>query len=69
MTTRFLRRLRGWRTLALQVAAALWGVAVAFDWQTVIDDRRTLGLIALAIAVVTALLRLDTRGPVGRAPE
>jgi hypothetical protein len=69
MLKRAWRFLKGWRTIVLSVLYAAWSAAVALDWQSLVDDKHTLGAISFGIAFVTILLRLDTTGPVGRKPN
>ncbi len=56
--------MKGYRTLALNLAAALLGVLIATDWTTLADPR-TAGAIVTALGVANTVLRFFTDGPVG----
>ena len=58
--------MKGYRTLALNVAAALGGVLMSTDWGTLADSK-TAGLIVTGLGVANAVLRFFTTGPVGAA--
>lgn len=56
--------MKGFRTLALNLAVAVVGVLIATDW-TAITDPKTAGLIVTAVGVANTVLRFLTTGPVG----
>lgn len=58
--------MKGYRTLALNLAAAVLGVLIATDW-TAIAEPATAGLVVTALGVANTVLRFFTDGPVGRA--
>lgn len=66
--------MKGWRTIALNVALA--GAAV-FDYlsasqgliERAVDNPKHAALVVLAVSVVNILLRLVTTGPVGKADK
>jgi hypothetical protein len=59
------RPMKGYRTLALNLATAAIGVLIATDW-TAITDPKTAGLIVTAVGVGNTVLRFFTTGPVGQ---
>lgn len=56
--------MKGYRTLALNLTAALLGVLVATDW-VALTDPRTAGTIVTGLGLANAVLRFLTDGPVG----
>lgn len=56
--------MKGYRTLALNLAAALGGVLMATDW-TSLADPRIAGLIVSGLGLANTVLRFLTDGPVG----
>lgn len=58
--------MKGYRTLTLNLAAALGGVLMATDWTTVADPK-TAGLIVTGLGLANTVLRFFTDGPVGGA--
>lgn len=57
--------MKGYRTLALGLATAVFGFAQGFDWTTISSDPQTLGYITGTIGLVVVALRFMTTGPVG----
>lgn len=62
--------MKGYRTLALNLAAAVVGVLMTTDWLTVTDPQ-TAGLIVGGLGLSNTVLRFFTDGPVGafRSPS
>lgn len=58
--------MKGYRTLALNLAAALVGVLVATDWIGLGLSTQTAGAIVTGLGVANTVLRFLTDGPVGR---
>ncbi len=56
--------MKGYRTLILNLAAALVGVLMATDWTTLADSR-TAGVIVTGLGLANTVLRFLTDGPVG----
>lgn len=56
--------MKGYRTLILNLAAAVVGVLMATDWTT-LADARTTGLIVTGLGLANTVLRFLTDGPVG----
>jgi hypothetical protein len=56
--------MKGYRTLALNVAAALGGTLMATDWGSLADPK-TAGLIVTGLGLANTILRFFTSGPVG----
>ncbi len=56
--------MKGFRTLAINVAAALGGVLMSTDWGSLADPRSA-GLIVTGLSVANAVLRCFTDTPVG----
>jgi hypothetical protein len=56
--------MKGYRTLALNLGAALLGVLVAADW-VALTDPHTAGAVVTGLGVANAVLRFLTDGPVG----
>lgn len=61
----FLRKMRGWRTMLFAILLAVGGVLEAADWASIVPKEHV-GSVVLVIAVVMAVLRLVTTGPVGQ---
>ncbi len=57
--------MKGYRTLLVNAAVALVGVAQSFDWTTVVAPNRV-GLVLTGIGVVNMVLRALTDTPVGQ---
>jgi len=57
--------MKGWRTLALGAATALFGFLQGFDWVTITQDPETLSLITGGIGLAVIVLRYFSTGPVG----
>lgn len=58
--------MKGYRTLALNLAAALVGVLVATDWIGLGLSTQTAGAIVTGLGIANTVLRFLTDGPVGR---
>lgn len=58
--------MKGYRTLALNIAAALGGVFLSTDWGS-LTDPKTAGLVVTGLSVANAVLRCFTDTPVGAA--
>jgi hypothetical protein len=58
-------RAKGWKTLAASLAIAVIGVLQTTDWATIVPPDKV-GPVMLGIAVLMAVLRVLTDGPVGR---
>ncbi|MDK9698481.1 MAG: hypothetical protein OEL76_19070 [Siculibacillus sp.] len=56
--------MKGYRTLALNLAAAVLGVLIATDWADLAGPT-TAGLIVTGLGVANTVLRFLTDGPVG----
>lgn len=56
--------MKGYRTVALNSAAAVVGVLIATDW-TKLADPATAGLVVTGLGVANTVLRFFTDGPVG----
>ena len=56
--------MKGYRTVFLNVAAAVVGSLMATDWVSVADPR-TAGLVVGGLGVANTVLRFFTDGPVG----
>lgn len=59
--------MKGWRTLGVNAAVALLGVAQATDWTTVIGNSHAAGYALLGVGMANMILRTVTNTPVGRA--
>ena len=57
--------MKGWHTLALGTATALFGFLQGFDWVTITKDPESLSLITGGIGVAVVVLRFLSTGPVG----
>lgn len=57
--------MKGWRTMALGGAAALFGFLQGFDFTTVISDPNDVAKITGVIGLAVMVLRYLTTGPVG----
>lgn len=58
--------MKGWRTLGLNAAVALLGVAQATDWTHVLGASATAGWVVTGIGVANMVLRSVTTTPVGQ---
>lgn len=56
--------MKGYRTIALNLAAGVVGILLASDWVT-ITDPRTAGMILTALGVANFVLRFATNTSVG----
>jgi hypothetical protein len=56
--------MKGYRTLTLNLAAAVLGVLIATDWAALADPV-TAGAIVTALGLANSVLRYFTDGPVG----
>jgi len=57
--------MKGWKTLAFNLALAIVGVAQAFDWTTVLGASSYTGWIVAVIAAIGMALRSVTTTQVG----
>lgn len=57
--------MKGYRTLALNLSAAAFGVLMSTDWAG-ITDPKTAGLIVTGLGIGNTILRCFTDTPVGR---
>ncbi len=55
--------MKGWRTLIINAAVAVLGIATAFDWTSVVSQQ-TAGIIIAAVGFVNMGLRAITHTPV-----
>lgn len=61
--------MKGYRTLTLNLAAAVLGVLIATDWATFASPAAAGGIVT-ALGLANTVLRFFTDGPVGsRAPD
>jgi len=60
--------MKGYRTLALNLAAAIGGTLMTTDWGSLADPR-TAGLIVTGLGLANTVLRFFTDGPVGGTPS
>lgn len=58
----FLRKVKGYRTLTLATVTTIVGVLGAFGY--VVEVSAVEGIIVAGFGLITAILRLDTDGPV-----
>lgn len=58
--------MKGYRTLAFNVGAAVFGVLMTTDWLS-LTDPKTAGWVVGALGVGNTVLRFLTDGPVGGA--
>jgi hypothetical protein len=56
--------MKGYRTLALNVGAAVVGALMSTDWVAVADPR-VAGLVVAGLGLANTVLRFLTDGPVG----
>jgi hypothetical protein len=56
--------MKGYRTIGLNVAAAVVGALMTTDWLSVADPK-TAGLVVGGLGVANTVLRFLTDGPVG----
>ncbi|MBV5263159.1 hypothetical protein [Pinisolibacter aquiterrae] len=56
--------MKGFRTIALNLAAAVVGVLMSTDWLSIADPQ-TAGLIVGGLGLSNTVLRFFTDGPVG----
>ncbi|MER2606370.1 MAG: hypothetical protein ABTQ29_11095 [Siculibacillus sp.] len=56
--------MKGYRTLTLNLSAALLGALMSTDWGAVADTR-TAGMIVGGLGLANTVLRFFTDGPVG----
>lgn len=59
--------MKGYRTLALNIASALIGVLIAFDYTGLGISTGTAGLIVTGLGAANTVLRFFTSTPVGQA--
>lgn len=58
--------MKGYRTLTLNLAAAVLGVLIAADW-TGLAGPTSAGIIVTGLGIANTVLRIFTDGPVGQA--
>jgi hypothetical protein len=58
--------MKGWRTLGLNAAVALIGVAQATNWTDVLGSNAAAGWMVTAVAIANMLIRTLTTTPVGK---
>jgi hypothetical protein len=58
--------MKGWRTLGLNAAVALIGVAQATNWTDVLGSSSSAGWIVTGVGVANMVLRSITTTPVGQ---
>lgn len=56
--------MKGYRTVTLNVGAAVLGTLMATDWGSLADPR-TAGLMVTGLGIANTVLRFFTDGPVG----
>jgi hypothetical protein len=56
--------MKGYRTIALNVAAAVLGALMSTDWLAVADPK-TAGIVVGSLGLANTALRFFTDGPVG----
>jgi phage-related minor tail protein len=56
---------KGWKTMVVSAVLAIVGVLQTADWATIVSPQRV-GPTILGIAILVAVLRSVTDGPVGR---
>ncbi len=59
--------MKGWRTLGVNAAVALLGVAQATNWTDVLGSSSTAGWVVTGVGVANMVLRSLTTTPVGKA--
>lgn len=57
--------MKGWRTLGVNAAVALLGVAQATNWTDVLGSNATAGWVVTGVGIANMLLRAITTTPVG----
>ncbi len=57
--------MKGWRTLAINLAIALFGVLEAADWTDLLGNSAA-GITVTGIGIANMILRSITTSPVGR---
>ena len=58
--------MKGYRTITLNLVAAVVGAAMSTDWLAV-TDAQTAGLVVTGLGLANTVLRFFTDGPVGTA--
>ena len=58
--------MKGYRTLVLNLAAAVLGVLIATDWMSLVGVS-TAGLVVTGLGIANTVLRFFTNTPVGKA--
>ena len=58
--------MKGYRTLTLNLAAAVVGVLMTTDW-TGLTDPKTAGLVVTGLGIGNSILRCFTDTPVGKS--
>jgi hypothetical protein len=57
--------LKGWKTLAFNIASAVFGVLESTDFTNVVPADYQ-GFVITAISVINIFLRMNTNTPIGR---
>ncbi len=57
--------MKGWRTLAINLAIAIFGVLEAADWTGLLGNS-TAGLTVTGVSIANMVLRSVTTTPIGR---
>lgn len=57
--------MKGWRTLAINLAIAVFGVLEAADWTALLGSSSA-GLVVTGIGIANMILRSITTTPVGK---
>ena len=58
--------MKGWRTLGMNAALALLGVAQAANWTDVLGPGATAGWVVTGVGVANMVLRSITTTPIGQ---
>ena len=61
--------MKGWRTLGLNAAVALLGVAQATNWTDVLGSSASAGWIVTGVGIANMLLRSVTTTPIGQRSQ
>jgi hypothetical protein len=61
--------LKGWKTLIVNALAALVGVALIFDWSSIISNPSVTGYIVTGLGILNMVLRTMTNTPVGSSDK
>lgn len=58
--------MKGWRTLGLNAAVTLLGMAQTTDWTDVLGSNASAGWVVTGVGIANMLLRSITTTPVGQ---